>query len=116
MEAKNLDDILSEAVKEHINNFNERRGRRKELSPEFVNHIHGAYRKFGRSIDLNLYTEDDEIYRLHSEVVPKIAKMLVRSLLKLKPRPSEMAIDGVRHSDRSEYLFRLRVPRIKRKN
>lgn len=115
MEIKNIDTIFLEAVKENINNFNKTRGKRKELSPKFVDRIPGRGKKFGRILDMSLYTEDDEIQRLYSEVVPKIAKMVIRTLLTRKPRPGEMVVGILPCSD-NRRLFRIILPMGKHNN
>ena len=112
MEIIELHSIFQEAIEHEIRNFNESRGRRKELSPKFVESIPKPYRKFGRILELGECIPSEVL----PKIVPRMAKKVVAALLQHKPRPCIMAITVGKHRQDTEFLFRFTIPQGKRNN
>ena len=105
-----FNDIFVEAVKGQIKHFNETKGRRKELIPDFVDDIPLPNRKFGRMMNLS----DMETPDIISRVIPRMAGATVRTMLRLKSRPSILTVGMFKHRvvgvETGKYLFRFKIP------
>ncbi len=97
-------DIFVDAVKERIRHFNETRGRRKELNPDIVDDISIPNRKYGRILK---HGEGPTC----PEVINRMAKATVRTLLNLRPRPHIMTVGMFEDTRNGDYLFRFKIPR-----
>lgn len=96
-----MNTLFVDEVKEGIKRFNETRGSRKELSPNFVETISHPYNNFGLVVDCKEH--------ILSDVIPRMAGATVRTLLKQKSRPQMITVAMLRRKNPSEYLFRLQI-------
>ena len=111
----NTEGQFKEAVLRHIGIFNSERGRRKELAPEMVDSVPKPFHKFGRILEMgDGSAECGEEEEMIAEGIDRMAKSTIRTLLRRKPRPAQMALNVLRdwnnvfHPDK--YLFRLMLP------
>jgi len=101
-----INDIFVEAVKERIQSFNKTRGRRKELSPEFVVNIPLPNRKYGRIVQWSDSPMPDITHRL----IPHMAEVTVRTMLRLRSRPHILTVGMFENKANGEYLIRFKIP------
>jgi len=106
-----MNDPFVDAVKAEIQNFNETKGRRKELAPDIVDGIPLPNRKYGRILEIGEDAPPDLVPDLLSEAINKMAKATVRTLLRLNPRPHIMSIGMFENRQNGKYLFRFKIPR-----
>ena len=96
-----------DAVKTEIENFNKKRGRRKELNPVIVENMPPPYRKFGRIVVCGDREPSGVLY----DAIPRMANATVRTLLKFKPRPQIVDVNVFEQGeDAIRYLFRIKLP------
>ncbi len=98
--------LFVEAVKERIHHFNETRGRRKELNPNIVDHLPLPNKKFGRIIRW----EGSPISDIEHRLIPRMAEVTVRTMLRLRPRPHTIDVAVFENVSSGDYLFRLKIP------
>lgn len=98
-----MGDIFVEAVKRSIQNFNKTRGGRKKLAPDIVDQIPLPNRKYGRII---VFKDEPT----SPEVISRMAEATVRTLLRLKPRPTIMTVGMFEFMWSGDYLFRFKIP------
>lgn len=102
-----MNDLFLEAVKERIKHFNETRGRRKELAPDIVDDIPLPNRKYGRIVCWGTSPMPDIKHRL----IPQMAEVTVRTMLRLRPRPSIITVGMCEDRRNGDYLFRFKIPK-----
>ena len=102
-----MNDPFEDAVKKKIKEFNETRGRRKELNPKIVrsNILHGSYKKYGRILRLVANDFSD----IPQEVIDKMASAAVKTMLKRRPRPSVVDV-ALFLKQPGDFLFRIKIP------
>ena len=106
-----FDAVLLDTVEADITAFNATRGRRKELCPVLTERrLMGNVRKYGRIISLG--SECPEAVSF--EDVREAAHQVVPTLLRRKPRPTQMYLD-IAYRDNyygdMQWLIRLMIPR-----
>jgi len=100
----NIENVFQNAVITGIAKFNETRNHRKELNPQFstIEEL-GRVHKFGRIIKLDADSSENIIL----EGVNKLAGAVVRTMLKRKPRPTNVFIKLTLDSKGAPYTYSL---------